>query len=491
MNKFRTFSAANSMIGFMFTLGVCWANGLIAQGNPHTQPLIRSNHLRYQGAFRAPHGIFGASRFGYGGAAIAHNRANDSLLMTGHAWTTQHVSEISIPTPAIVQQVTELPTATVLQPFADVTDGIIATVEPKTIGGLLVDNGQLVWTAYEYYDADGSVGVSHGTSSLHLSTTDDARGMYRVGDQAAGLVAGYMAHVPQEWQTEIGTSHVTGQSTIPIITRTSDGPALFGFNVADLGGSTPATVPLVYYPFPNSLRKIEDQTVPNEVYNRADQITGMAFPSGWRSVLYFGTHGMGPFCYGTGESCGDPVFASQGNHAYPYRYQVWAYDVLDLLQVRHGLAAPWSIEPYAVWELDLPFAPAGHTLGGVAYDSVSHRLFISQTGVISHAGSLEPEPVIHVFSLATAPLPGDYDGNGQIDPGDCQIWKETFGSRDQLQADGNHNGIVDSADYTIWRDALAAPTLLPHAAVPEPLNGGAIGCWLGFGWVCYWFHRSE
>ena len=74
--------------------------------------------------------------------------------------------------------------------------------------------------------------------------------------------------------------------------------------------------------------------------SQADFITGMVFPSGTRTVLFFGKHGMGNYCYGTGGSsggdCFDPDDSSKGIHSYPYRSQVWAYDANDLIAVKNG-----------------------------------------------------------------------------------------------------------------------------------------------------------
>ena len=46
--------------------------------------------------------------------------------------------------------------------------------------------------------------------------------------------------------------------------------------------------------------------------------------------------GTGTFCYGEGATCNDPTDSSKGNHAYPYQYQVWAYDANDLAAVKAG-----------------------------------------------------------------------------------------------------------------------------------------------------------
>ena len=129
-------------------------------------------------------------------------------------------------------------------------------------------------------------------------------------------------------------------------------------------------------------------------------MTGVVFPDGTRSVLFFGRHGLGPFCYGTGEKCHDPYDGSQGTHGYPYAYRVWAYDAVDLAAAKNGEKQPWDIKPYAVWNLDLPFASGSGHLNGAAYDPVTGQIFVSQ------AFGDGTKPLIHVFTVgSTASVP--------------------------------------------------------------------------------------
>lgn len=363
------------------------------------QPRIQYADLQYLGAFRVPNGSYGDSRFGYGGTALAFNPINNSLFVVGHN-SQQQVAEISIPVVVNNTDIEQLNFASVLQNFADVTDGLrtqyLPDVNGSKVGGLLVDGNRLVWSAFEYYDGASDAQYSHGLSGLNLADPADAQGMYRVGKTInPGFVGGYMCDVPDGWQDEFGAPYLTGQAAIPIINRSSAGPAAFGFNPDDFGTSPSTAIPLVYYPISHPLATVNEQ---NPFFNLSSFIEGILFPNGYRSVIFWGRHGTGPYCYGEGADCGDPVDASKGNHAYPYIYQAWVYDVLDLLEVKNGIKEPWTAKPYAIWQLDLPYEVGNKRIGGVAYDEQGNRVFISQMGADTKNG--EPKPVIHVYKIA-------------------------------------------------------------------------------------------
>ena len=67
-----------------------------------------------------------------------------------------------------------------------------------------------------------------------------------------------------------------------------------------------------------------------------------------------------------GAYCYDPTNSYKGPHAYPYRYQIWAYDLNDFAAVKAGTKQPWDVVPYGVWPLELPTPESTTTLGGVA-----------------------------------------------------------------------------------------------------------------------------
>jgi hypothetical protein len=260
---------------------------------------------------------------------------------------------------------------------------------------------------YSHYDAAATQRLSHFVSGTNLTTRRDVYGPYEVGTLGAGFVSGYFGHVPVDWQAALGGPVVNGNCCLSIISRTSYGPALFAIQPADLGTVMPLpAAPLVYYPSSNPLAPWDSTNI---LFNGTTQITGVVFPNGSRSALFFGRHGTGTFCYGPGTSdsklagkpdsegntwCYDPMDSSKGTHAYPYEHRVWAYDAADLAAVRRGERQPWEPRPYAIWQLPLPYTPSGFArLLGATYDPSTNRIFVSQ-------GYGDGElPVVHVFRV--------------------------------------------------------------------------------------------
>lgn len=397
---------------------------------------ILKSDLEYLGAFRVPQGDFGSppdSGFNYGGTALTYNPHNNSLFLVGHSWY-QLVAEISIPQIVNSTHLEDLKTAAVLQPFVDITEGNRSHIgaggasvdtSGELIGGLLVCGEKLVGSVFGYFDAALAVRLSHFNSGLDLSATGDFHGMYQVGQaptiQNPAFIDGYMTEVPPEWQSRFGGPALTGNCCLSIIDRTSLGPAAAVFDPNKLGLIDPLpAIPVVGYPIDHpTLGTYGDQRL-DVLYNGSMAIQGIVFPRGSRSVLFYGRRGKGTFCYGEGKSdptlhntycdptypevlcCYDPVNSSKGGHAYPYVYQVIAYDAMDLLSVKDGEKQMWEITPYAHWELDFPFANDNPNILGAAYDPVTQRIYLSQDGG-DQPGCCGHLPLIQVYHVNTTP----------------------------------------------------------------------------------------
>lgn len=377
-------------------------------------PLVQPQDLQYVGAFRVPAGPIGSSSFDYGGTALAFEPEGGSLFVVGHDWH-QQVAEIAVPAIRKGVQVGDLAVATVRQPFADVTDGRLGAVGENTvkIGGLLVYQRQLHATAYLYYDGPGAQRLSHFVSGLDLAVRGDARGPFRVGKLMAGYVSGYFGLVPAAWHTALGGPVLNGQCCLGIISRTSYGPSVSTIDPATIGVVNPAPAnPLLYYtadrPLLEEGQKGDGWSNTSTLFNGTTAVRGVVFPEATRSVLFFGRQGVGQFCYGPGTAdkslvgkpadggidrwCEDPTDGNKGTHAYPYAYYVWGYDALDLSAVKSGSRRPWTVRPYAVWKLTLPFGTENAHINGAAYDQKTGRIFLSQ------AFGDGDRPVIHVLT---------------------------------------------------------------------------------------------
>jgi hypothetical protein len=381
--------------------------------------LLQPSDLVYQGAFRLPQGQIAGSSFEYGGSALAFNPANGSLFMVGHPWQ-QQVAEVTVPAILKAATVGELDTAKVLQPFADLSEGRMSQIgfsssDSTSVGGLLAYRGKLYESAFLYYDGTAGQIKSHFVSGLDLSVAGDVSGPCQVGtdgqvvgQHTAGFVDGWMTPVPASWQAALGGSVLAGQCCLPIISRTSLGPAAFAIDPERICGTAPApAVPLLYYTG-------GDHSIKNlGGFNSATvftQMGGAVFPQGTRSLLFFGRIGQGPYCYGEGTAdpslagtrvpghledfyCFDPAEGSKGPHGYPYIYFVWAYDALDLAAAKRGDKQPWDVQPYAMWPLTLPFAVEDAIIQGATYDPATGRIFLSEYH--GDAG----RPLVHVLAV--------------------------------------------------------------------------------------------
>jgi hypothetical protein len=375
----------------------CLSSGATASDAPGR---LNVGDLKHIGAFRLPFQPAAGQplkTFSFGGTALAFNPKGKSLFLVGHDHG-QFVAEVSIPK-LKEGPINSLPTARMIQPFADVTGGL---KKDRKIGGLLVDHDRLVWSVYVYYDAAGRETVSHGTSTLDLSRPQ-ARGVYRLAGIPAGAVAGSMSHVPRYWQQAFGAPVLTGLAGVPIVSRTSAGPCAVGFDPADLGPSPAGSRVFLYYPLTRPLAPLQQK---NQVWNLVATMTGMVFIhyAGKSAVVFFGRRGLGDYWYGPPNQGAhrDPYHDGKGNHAPPYAESAWFYNPQDLLAVSRR-RQPWLAKPYAVEKLPGMYPAGGGEVGGAAYDPESGRLYVSQL-FVDRPNQYARLPIIHVYQIVSRTL---------------------------------------------------------------------------------------
>jgi len=357
--------------------------------------LLQADDLVHQGSFTIP-AMRDASGdrlpCEYTQGVIAFNPAHDSLFLVCHDWT-QTVAEIRIPDLG--------GEATVLQPPTDALGGRLNQINPsdtnsKKIGGMHVAGDRLLLTAYSFYDGAGSAVASQFVRSVNLGE-DDLQGPWRIGRENPAFYGGYMAPIPPEWQDALGGALLVGQCCLSVISRTSYGPSVSSVNPADLlAGRTRASVTMLVG-YPDARRALAPWESTGPLFNGTTIMRGVLLPAHTATVLFFGRHGMGKYCYGEAVDCGDPADSGKGTHAYPYEPHVWAYDAHDLAAVRRGRKRPWDLKPYATWRLPSAVTQAG--IGGVTVDEATGRIFIAE----NHGDNVKPR--IHVFRVRDIATP--------------------------------------------------------------------------------------
>ncbi len=411
-----TISGVKDANGHTMAGSYTWSFTTDSGSSTYTQlPLLYQSNLQYVGAFRVPNFYNSVSQTSYAGQGLAYDAADNSLFMAGY-FSDDSVIQISIPSSIVNStNLDSLATDSDLSNFARVNSLVpdnTANVENgggALLGGLVVDNGELIGTEYGYYDTTGATYETHFVlNTLNLATAQ-GEGMFEVGGitlddgtvqpgGAAGFYDGYMAPIPAAWQSALGAPYLTGNGALSIISRTSSGPALFGFNPSAFNTSTPTTpTPYVYFPLSNPLGT-QDSYDP--LYDGNTNLNGVFFAPGSSSVLVFGSVGTNQVQYGEPSASNDPYRAGKGFHALDgdYAYQVWAYNANDFLSVMDGKLQPWQVQPYATWNLDFPQFNGGKTIGGVTFDPTTNQLFVEEQGADTEApGSWLP--VIQVYQL--------------------------------------------------------------------------------------------
>jgi len=359
--------------------------------------LVQSTGLVPIGTFRLPSGTLG-STWGFGSSAgccglgtygVTFNPVRNSLYVGGHPYE-QRLAEIAIPA-----SFAGSPVATALSNLIDPLEGKLGSINPgdpntKIIGGTLVFNGQLIVSGYSYYDGAGTQNASAFARPTDLTVRGQVVGPVKIGSQYPGWVDKFAALIPPEWQPNFNAPAFAGGAGGAINSLQSWGPSVSVFDPAMVarGGAVPATVVLGY----PQAHPLADTSSGNPFWSQADVVTGVVAVPGTRSILFFGKHGMGAYCYGPGADCGDRDDSSKGTHAYPYRSQVWAYDMAELAAVKNGQKNSYDVKPYATWELD----PGFKEIQGVAYDPATRHLFVSQVGGDSVNSG---QPLIRVYAI--------------------------------------------------------------------------------------------
>lgn len=430
---------------------------------PHQ--LLQPSDLTYLGAFRLPGSGDAPLTFAYGGNAMTFNpdgqtdQLPGSLFISGHDCILgvyedgNQVAEVSIPTPAIEPDIADLPIASFLQDFQDVTAGYFSSMSEIPKMGLQYlnhpDTGPLIHLCWGQHLQPPDE-ASHAWIGSDLSTPN-LQGVWFIGSQNLYSTTGYMFDIPETWADTHTGSRTLATGRMRDGGQGGMGPTLFAYIPWQLGGTAPASgthlneTPLLLYEnaynTPDIIRCMDG-------YQHADEWEGGAWVSslsGKEAVLFAGTKSNGTkYWYGfihpdspdlpcvdthvsdfltcrlaDGSSCPPEDFAGcceDGIDCVTYRgwwstrfdAQVIFYDPADLALVANGQLNSWEPQPYASLDIDahLYLSPPiwdqinvgwgdqlRYRIGATAYDREHGFLYVLELFAD------EGKPVVHVWAV--------------------------------------------------------------------------------------------
>lgn len=279
----------------------------------------------------------------------------------------------------------------ILNDFASLEFGWTATpgripADSGIHGALVEYNGELYKTKYAEY-------VVHGeTKWIQRGSVDgdNFSGLFRISgvDNARRLAQGFM-HIPELWRSTLGGPVAVLGSRLSIISNAQNGYGFAVFNPGNIGTDN-SVKPLLDYPFisplePGSPSYPGYREYPKNSIGGTDlfshtnaPLAGAMIVPGSRSLLFITTHGYGPSA-GSGSRCRQGSSVSND----PYRLQVVAYDLKDLVHVKNGALNPYDVKPYEWWEWNSGGVHWADCVGKVplmpgfgVYDPVNNRWYM-------------------------------------------------------------------------------------------------------------------
>ena len=121
--------------------------------------------------------------------------------------------------------------------------------------------------------------------------------------------------------------------------------------------------------------------------------------------------------------------------------------------------------------------PAGATLSlGTAFDPV-----VAAEDLVFKFRRTDGTIIDGSVEYVESRIPGDFDGDSDVDADDLIVWRENFGSTtaDPLSGDADGDGDADGSDFLAWQRNLTGPIAsAATVVVPEP-GAGSLAIWAG------------
>jgi len=401
--------------------------------------LVSTEDIQYKGAFKLPEGSNGSS-WEYSGEAMTYYPDGDpngpddgypgSIFAIGHDHQ-QFVSEITIPKPVISSKkyIKELNTASTLQPFNDITDGMFEELEIPVAGLEYLPpqgdqkSGRLYFAWGQHFH--DKLSPTHGWCSLDLSSPNPA-GLWYFDDYSNYTTCDYIFEIPEEWANAYTPDLRLAAGRFREGLWSGGGPTLYAYGPWNEGNPPPSkaklkkVVPLLLYGVNcKGSQEIEASDKRKmKTFEEADCWSGGAWlTAGEKSaVIFVGTKAVGESWYGFANGVRYPIDEGSGEDIpevppWPYDRRGWwsekikaqiiFYNPNDLAKVAKGEMKSWEPQPYASLDIDKYMFKPGFNQENGKDETVGAMSFDRERGIlyIFELRADRDKSIIHVFEI--------------------------------------------------------------------------------------------
>jgi hypothetical protein len=384
-------------------------------GSAYSQSLDRFDLslMEYEGAFRFPHGTFGAARVVGSSGTIVVDEIRNRFFFVGSNHTS--IGEFALPESLSKSTVlSDLPM--IPQPRQNFTE-IIARAstgnpnEVNRITGMFLSEDKLVVNASVYYDGSGSnLDTTLIVEDAEDLTNSSIRGFMQL--EGAYHASGWISSIPDRWVESLGGDIVFGNANnLSINSRASVGPTFFSAQMSEVLSAEPgekiSSNKILDFSIDNPLSPdYRNATGENQLWTELSAAyLGIIVPnsSTYLTIGHSGGHESGigyKITQPNGYQCGG--FCA--NDLTDYYNYVWLWDVNDLVNAKNGLLKSYDIRPYFYGQIKLPFennrsADQIKSLIIGANFSKSGRLYIVLDRVDDLQSSFSTLPIVLVYNL--------------------------------------------------------------------------------------------
>ncbi len=387
---FRPLWPTGKLTFFLFVLPLCvsgCANRAVVTST-YPQVLLSKDDFVFDGGLFLPDVQSGDSSVNWTEGVI---EAHDGTIYLVGNEQEDAIAQFAIPVDLpYSSSIDSLPVAgTFVQSYTTMLDKLPANRDNvDSIVGLEHYQGRLIANAIEYYDGPADNRETTFVIEQADSLADSkVSGLYSMAGKTRA--AGWLSAVPNDWQQQLGCTHISGSSSGgPIIGRYSVGPSAFCIDLESLGAQslrkTISTRELLGFDLSYPLHEdLYNESLQNDLWTHLSRATYGFIVPGTATYATFGNSGGHRSGVGYKLPRGDGVDCSgycavdpADNHNY-----YWFWDVRELWRVALGRKAASSIRPYEWGQWDVPLSSTTDNqykrIGGASYDASRQRLYFT------------------------------------------------------------------------------------------------------------------